>query len=186
MGWLSNYFDGKRSDVRHQIEQDYLSNNVKVIRTAFTSSAYFALIERYDKDTEQFREPFVFVAMYTLKDNELSIKTMSENAGPTVTAPAGFIRYLNKHHPTTAEFALNWRERCLRLEVLKKHGSIIKFDTPLEFTDYGIYDTFRIIRLRGERQYFRPVVETGQKQPFGRFRISNIDQRDFTVLQWGT
>lgn len=94
-------------------------------------------------------------------------------------------------HPESAEYATKWREACWanvakrKTAKAAKEGSIIKFASPITFTNGFEHDRFQLT-LDGRKERFFPVFERGMNRyaiPGGyiRYRITNWKHKNFEI-----
>lgn len=151
--------------------------------------AFYAAVKNSDDAAYQPGVTWALVVlMHTSRNpNEyynFTYKTLSEDMGPGEDeCPANILDLLS---PTTAEYAVEWRNRC-RAQIERrsasraiKDGTVIEFATPMKFSGgYGEAQRFRVKRV-GRKTMFIALTEDG----IDRFRCSITRWRDrnYTVV----
>ena len=126
---------------------------------------------------------YIFAAVFltTTGKGEWGYKDMDETSGPNqAQAPAKLLDLLS---PTSAEYALDWRQRCrdhaARNSRRMKPGDVICLATPLRFSDGAELQTFRVSKEKWGRSHRTVFIST---ETGGRYSISNIMSRDWTRI----
>jgi hypothetical protein len=160
---------------------------LRVLRSAYVNRVYYAAVEPYVRhgDAETTEPVFAIVCLTSwtpnARDNHIfGYKDMSEHSGPNEAGcPESILAMLG---PTTHEYALDWRRRCLAALARRKRdirdGDRIKLASPMRFTDGFEGDEF-IVRREGRRLTL--VAPHG-----GRYRISRFRDRDWSIVQQTT
>ena len=124
---------------------------------------------------------FAAVFLTTTSKGEWGYKDMDETSGPNqAEAPAKLLDLLS---PTSAEYALAWRQRCrdhaARNKRRLKGGDVIRLTTALRFSDGAELQTFRVKKEKWGRSNRTVFIST---ENGGRYSISNIRSRDWTRI----
>ncbi len=124
---------------------------------------------------------FAAVFLTTTSKGEWGYKDMDETSGPNqAEAPAKLLDLLS---PTSAEYALAWRQRCrdhaARSNRRLKAGDVIRLTTALRFSDGAELQTFRVTKEKWGRSNRTVFIST---ETGGRYSISNIMSRDWTRI----
>ncbi|TRW94276.1 hypothetical protein FNJ84_19750 [Paracoccus sp. M683] len=124
---------------------------------------------------------FAAVFLTTTSKGEWGYKDMDETSGPNqAEAPAKLLDLLS---PTSAEYALAWRQRCrdhaARTNRRLKPGDVIRLTIPLRFSDGAELQTFRVAKEKWGRSNRTVFIST---ETGGRYSISNIMSRDWTRI----
>lgn len=124
---------------------------------------------------------FAAVFLTTTGKGEWGYKDMDETSGPMESeAP---VKLLDLLSPTSAEFALAWRQRCrdhaARNSRRLKAGDVIRLTTALRFSDGAELQTFRVTKEKWGRSNRTVFIST---ENGGRYSISNIMSRDWTRI----
>lgn len=175
MGWSSIPVGEKLSsrEVRETLLREFTWKNDshKVIDIGSSGSDYYLAIEE-----QSTKNVFAAVVLTIQKDGWLSYKPMDEFMGPySYGCPK---RILQKLTPTDNKFANTWREKCWRKfnTPKPKVGDIIRFETPIEFTDGVVLDTFELVKYNR-----RILFETKD----GLYRIPKWREREFSIIERG-
>lgn len=158
-------------------------SGLRVLKSAIVNHVYYAAAEPYARrgETETREAPFAIVCLTrwnprAADGHVFGYKDMDESCGPNeANCPESILALLG---PTTHEFALDWRRRCLAvLERRKrqvKHGDKVKLAGTMRFTDGYEGDEFTICRAGNRITLIAPGG--------GRYRISRFRERDWTII----
>ena len=172
MGWTSyhaTYYKNGQIDRKAECDAYWLeglnAGHFEVVKSAMVGTVYYAAIRAlkkyvgkddndksiYEDIPEDQRETFgvVFLTHTDMKDYyNFAYKDMSEDMGPAESkCPMGIIKLLS---PTTHEYALAWRARCVENAKKKKNG--VEIGTMIEFEDYS-GETVRLIKRSPAYQF---------------------------------
>ena len=185
MGWTGTHKESGES-VKEFFEKEFNWKDGQVLDCAVVNlrEAYLAY---KNHNTGQI---IAFVCLLNYYPNDyynFHYKDMSENMGPYVyNCPARILDQLSE--PAPNEWAREWREKCrARLERKTnkaKTGNIIKFPTPLEFTNGDKIDTFQVTKV-GKKTLFRAVFRdnNGNSIPGTmNYKIPGWTTRDYEVI----
>ena len=196
MGWIFYY--NRVDDVEAEIVKlcTYDSDEVSQVPIYIThhGSTWYAAVKttfknkvrdniRYECDLNR---TYVFAAVFLTRrhDGEWGYKAMDECVGPCeADAPRKLINMLS---PTTAEYAIKWRENCLKNAALKsrklRDGDMIEFPEPLSFTDGKTASKFRVVK---EAQVFRKRTQTlfVAHETRKRYKIPGFSKLNWTKIE---
>ena len=196
MGWM--FYRNPVDDVEAEIKKlcTYDSDEVSQVPIYIThhGSTWYAAVKttfknkvrdnlRYECDLNR---SYVFAGVFlTRRDNgEWGYKEMDECVGPCeANAP---LKLINMLSPTTAEWAIKWREKCLKNAALKSRklvdGDIIEFPEPLSFTDGKTASKFRVVKeaqnFSKRKQTVFVAIETGK-----RYMIQGFSKLNWTKIE---
>ena len=115
MGWTGTYIYGtakEELDRLYSFEGEKFSN--KVIKSAMVGSTYYCAVEKLNKETSE-KEVWAGIALTSQAHEDgcnFFYKDMDETEGPCeCKCPKSILNLLT---PTESEYAMDWRERCLK------------------------------------------------------------------------
>lgn len=125
MGWTGTYYDGE--SIEEFFDNEFVGDK-RACKGSVRGNTYYSAW--YDKEGNIYAS----VILFHIKGNEITYKEITENGGPyECDCPQRILKILS---PTTNEYALDWRNRCIeKRNKLKKIklNTIIRFKTPIEF-----------------------------------------------------
>ncbi|MDT0576382.1 hypothetical protein RM533_09300 [Croceicoccus sp. F390] len=175
------YLDAQLTYER-RAEGDKPFQGLRVLKSVYSGSAYYAAAERYDeKGARIYVTAIICLVRWNPRAADgyiFGYKDMDETVGPSeATCPRSVLALLS---PTLHPFALDWRRRCYRLLALKERrvndGDLIRFPEPMRFTDGSEHREFRI-RREGKKAVL--TLTDGR----GRFKISGLLERRFEIVR---
>lgn len=194
MGWLSMtrmgmgaydrpkaYLDAQCT-YEHPADGDTPFRGLRVLKSVYSGSTYYAAVERYAENGERIDVTAVIcLVRWNPKAADgyvFAYKDLDESCGPVESGcPRSILALLS---PTTHPWALDWRRRCYRLLSLKERrvadGDLIRFPEPMRFTDGSEHSEFRV-RREGQKTVL--TLADGR----GRFKISRLLERRFEVVR---
>lgn len=186
MGWLyTNKPKGESVkdffSKQFTFETDRYSSKLLECAVVKMRTAYMAIEQVLKVDGARTVFAVVCFLHYAPKDyNNFGYKDMDETMGPyAYDCPEKILKLLT---PTDNEYARNWREKCwLKINDKKsrpkvKVGDVIKFDTPIQFTNGDLLDTFQVIDLK------RNIFSCNYRN----FRISKWREKKYSVIHSAT
>jgi len=87
------------------------------------------------------------------------------------------------------KYVREWRRDCWqnierhKAQPKLREGLRIRFQRPILFTDGYQWQTFEVERYGKRSWLFRPVLESGRASSYYRYRITDIKDRSFEVVQ---
>lgn len=194
MGWLSmtrmgmGAYDTPKAYLDAQLTYEHPAADetpfraLRVLKSVYSGSAYYAAAERYDEHDETIDiTAVVCLVRWNPRAADgyiFAYKDLDETCGPVETAcPKSVLELLT---PISHPWALDWRRRCYRLLALKGRrlgdGDLIRFPAPMRFSDGSEHREFRI-RREGQKTVL--TLTDGR----GRFKISRLLERRFEIVR---
>ena len=162
MGWTCYYTPPRdeKAEIEALVTFENEDRAMRPILTTRKGSVWYLAVEVTNKtdgaETYGYssdslgRHVFAAVILTRRGGGEWCYKDMEESMGPCeAQAPQKLLDLLSE---TDREYALSWRERCLKNAALTgrkvNHGDVIRFGEPLTFSDGTERDTFTVQRER--------------------------------------
>ncbi|MDD2878318.1 MAG: hypothetical protein PHT60_14100 [Acidiphilium sp.] len=193
MGWYYQPIGGRSTAdkdrfLRGEIEQiadKPAKAGIKVIKSAFVGSTWYAAVQISIPDQTPYTVAYVYLTQMG-RDSDFGYKPMDESVGPCeVDCPVGIMKLLTPIEQLPGVgYAADWRARVEAAReqkaTLRQHrtriasGTRIHFATPLRFTDGASYERFvaESLQWRGRTILVFVPIDSEGRWIGGRCRIN--------------